>query len=351
MKFKKIIYILLPILAVLFFWGYKFFFSKTATTYEEQKPKGGGAISAKLYVLTPDVLKSGITAVGTLLPNEQVELISEAAGKVVGIYFEEGKPVAKGQLLIKVDDEELQAQLRRAEYQLNLTRERLNRQTILLEKDAVSREEFDQVQTDYNILQTDIDLLKTKISKTEIRAPFAGTIGFRGVSLGSYLQPNTVITRLIDQSQLKLEFAIPEKYASLYLTGRTIYFNTEVSPQEFEAAVYAVDPKVDILTRTITVRGLFNNTAGKLSSGMFARINLIVNQSNEVLLIPTEAIVQEMDGKKVWVVSQGKAKSQPVTTGYRTHNQVEVASGLQIGDTVMITGLMQVRVGTPVRGE
>ncbi|MCL2290610.1 MAG: efflux RND transporter periplasmic adaptor subunit [Bacteroidetes bacterium] len=349
MNAKKIIYISLPILAILIFVGYKFLFSKTEQPIEEQKPKGGGTLNAQLYVLEVSSLSSGINAVGTLLPNEQVDLISEAAGKVVGIYFEEGKKVLKGQLLLKVDDEELQAQLRRTEYQLKLTGERLNRQKILLDKDAVSREEFDQVQTDYNILQTDIDLLKTKIAKTEIRAPFAGTIGFRSVSLGSFLQPNTIIARLIDQSKLKLEFAIPERYGSLYLPGKKIYFQTEVSPQELEAVVYAIDPEVDIDTRTITVRGLYNNAAGKLSAGMFARINLIVNQSNETLLIPSQAVVQEMEGAKVWMISNGRAKSQPITTGYRTEKQVEVLSGLQAGDTIMITGLMQVREGIAVR--
>ena len=350
MKAKKIIYISLPVFAVLIFLGYKFGFSKTTQPLEEQKPRTSG-ISAGLYVLEADLLKNSISAVGTLLPNEQVDLISEAAGKVVGIYFEEGKPVSKGQLLLKVDDAELQAQLRRAQYQLKLTSERLNRQQILLEKDAVSREEFDQVQTDYNILQADIDLLKTQIAKTEIKAPFAGTVGFRGVSLGSFLQPNTVITRLTDQSKLKLEFAIPERYGAVYLPGKKIYFYTEVSPQELEAVVYAVDPKVDVATRTITVRGLYNNASGKLSAGMFARINLVVDQSNDALLIPTQAVVQEMDGKKVWVISNGKAKSQRITTGYRTSEQVEVLSGLQIGDTIMITGLMQVREGIAVRGE
>jgi len=351
MNSKKIIYISLPILAVLLFAGYKVFFSKNEQTLEEQKPKGGGGITAKLYVLEPNSLSSGINAVGTLLSNEEVDLSSEAAGKVVGIYFEEGKPVSKGQLLLKVDDAELQDQLRRTEFQLKLTGERLNRQKILLEKDAVSREEFDQVQTDYNILQTDIDLLKTKISKTEIKAPFSGTIGFRSVSLGSYLQVNTIIARLVDQSKLKLEFAIPEKYASTYFSGHKIKFRTEVSPQEFEAVVYAVDPKVDIATRTITVRGIYNNANGKLMSGMFARINLIISQSGEVLLIPTEATVQEMEGKKVWRVLNGKAQSQPITTGFRSNNQVEVLSGLQKGDTIMITGLMQVREGVAVKGE
>jgi len=351
MNIKKVIYISLPILAILIFVCYKFFFSKAELAIEDLKPKGGGTISAKLYVVEPNLLSSGINAVATLLPNEEVELISEAAGKVVGIFFDEGTSVNDGQLLLKVDDAELQAQLKRAEYQLALTGERLNRQKILLEKDAVSREEFDQVQTDYNILQTDIELLKTKIAKTEIRAPFAGTIGFRGVSLGSYLQPNTVIVKLIDQNKLKLEFAIPEKYASTCFIGNKIKFRTDVSPDEFEATVYAVDPKVDIPTRTITVRGIYNNSGRKLLSGMFARINLIISQSNEVHLIPTEAIVQEMEGKKVWLLSNGKAYSRPIITGFRSNNEVEVITGLHTGDTIMVTGLMQVREGISVREE
>ena len=351
MKLKKILYIFLPILAILVFAGYKLFYKKGEQTIEQQQIRGSLAINAKLYVLEPNKLSSGISAVGTLLPNEEVELISEAAGKVVGIYFDEGKTVSAGQLLLKVDDAELQAQLRRAEYQLNLTEERLNRQRILLEKDAVSREEFDQVQTDYNILHTDIDLLKTKISKTEIRAPFAGTIGFRGVSLGSYLQLNTIIARLIDQSKLKLEFAIPEKYGSMFLSEKKIKFRTEVSADEFEAIVYAVDPKVDIATRTITVRGLYQNAGGKLLPGMFARINLIISQSGNVLMIPTESIVQEMQGKKVWQIKEGKAASQSVTTGFRSNNEVEVLTGLQAGDTIMVTGLMQVREGMRVNNE
>ena len=351
MNIKKLTYILLPILAVLVFFGYQQFFSKNKEMVEEQKPRGGGGISAKLYVVEPNLLSSGINAVGTLLPNEEVELISEAAGKAVGIFFEEGSTVEAGQLLLKVDDAELQAQLRRAEYQLALMGERLNRQRILLEKDAVSREEFDQVQTDYNILQTDIDLLKTKIAKTEIRAPFAGTIGFRGVSLGTYLHLNTVIAKLIDHNKLKLEFAIPEKYASIGFAGNKIKFRTEVSSDEFEAVVYAVDPKVDVATRTITVRGLYNNANKKLLPGMFARINLIISQSDEVYLIPTEAIVQEMQGKKVWALPNGKAFSQPIVTGFRSNNQVEVVTGLETGDTIMVTGLMQVREGVSVRGE
>jgi len=294
---------------------------------------------------------NGIEAVGTLLANEEVDIVSEISGKVIGVFFEEGKTLSKNQLLVKVEDADLQAQLKRSEYQLKLLSERLERQKVLLGKDAVSREEFDQVQTDYNILLADIELLKTNIAKTEIRAPFGGTIGFRNVSIGSYLQPNTLISRLSDQHSLKVEFSIPERYASTALVGKKIFFKTEISDKKYDAEVYAVDAKVDITTRTVTVRGRYNNAKSELKSGMFVRLTLVTERASNVILIPTEAIVPEMDGKKVWVVSDGKAQSRTVETGFRSNDNIEILSGLQTGDTVMVTGLMQVKSGSAVKRE
>ena len=354
MKIKKIVYIGLPVLAGVVLGGYALFFSKSGDGKMDNSKMGKGgnaAIPAQVFVVSGAEFSNGIQAVGTLLANEEVEIISEIAGKVVGIYFEEGKPVAKNQLLVKVEDTDLQAQLKRAEHQLKLLSERLGRQKILLDKDAVSREEFDQVQTDYNILLADIELLKTKIAKTEIRVPFGGTIGFRNVSIGSYLQPNTSIGHLTDQNELKVEFSIPEKYASAALVGKKILFQTEISDQKHEATVYAVEPKVDVATRTVLVRGKYKNTKNSLKSGMFVRLTLVTEVASGVILIPTEAIVPEMDGKKVWVVSDGKAQSRTVTTGFRTNNNIEILSGLEIGDSVMVTGLMQVREGSGIRVE
>jgi len=354
MRIKKIIYIGLPILAIMIFGVYALFFSKSDDVKIDDSKigKGGNApIPAKIFVVKEAEFSNGIQAVGTLLANEEVEIISEIAGKVVGIYFEEGKSVAKNQLLVKVEDTDLQAQLKRAEYQLKLLSERLERQKILLNKDAVSREEFEQVQTDYNILLADIELLKIKISKTEIRVPFSGTIGFRNISIGSYLQPSTSIGHLTDQNELKVEFSIPEKYASSALVGRKILFKTEISDQKHEAVVYAVDPRIDVATRTVLVRGKYKNTKSVLKGGMFVRLTLITDVASDVILIPTESIVPEMDGKKVWVVSDGKAQSRIITTGFRSNNNIEISSGLKVGDSVMITGLMQVREGSIIKPE
>ena len=354
MKIKKIVYVGLPVLVAVMYVVYALFFSKSNKGKGDESGMGQGRnapIPAQVFVVNAAKFSNGIQAVGTLLANEEVEIISEITGKVVGVYFEEGKTVTKNQLLVKVDDSDLQSQLKRAEHQLKLASERLERQKILLDKDAVSREEFDQVQTDYNILLEDIELLKIKIDKTEIRVPFGGTIGFRNVSIGSYLQPNTSIGHLSDQHELKIEFSIPERYVSTSLVGKKIVFKTEISNQTYEAVVYAVDPKVDITTRTVLVRGKYQNTKGMLKSGMFVRLTLVTDNLSGVILIPTEAIVPEMDGKKVWVVVDGKAQSRMVTTGFRSNNNIEILSGLEVGDSIMVTGLMQVREGSLIKPE
>jgi len=294
-------------------------------------------------------LTNGIRSAGSLLANEEVDIVSKVSGKVTGVYFKEGSRIRKGDLLVKIYDEDLQAQLRRSEIQEKMLAEKLERQRVLLAKDAVSRESFDQLQTDYNVILADINLLKVRIAETEVRAPFDGIIGFRYVSEGSYVQPSVKIAHLTDLSVLKLEFAIAEKYVSADLAGKKISFQTEGYPDEFFATVYAVDYRIDETTRTIGLRARYNNRDGRLVPGMFASLTLITDENQNALQIPTESIVPDMNEKKVWVSKEGKAKMVPVVTGTRTATMVEVLSGLAVGDTVLTTGLMQLRENMPVR--
>ncbi len=275
--------------------------------------------------------------------------MSKVSGKVTGVYFKEGSRVRKGDLLVKIYDEDLQAQLRRSEIQEKMLAEKLERQRVLLAKDAVSRESFDQLQTDYNVILADINLLKVRIAETEVRAPFDGIIGFRYVSEGSYVQPSVKITHLTDISVLKLEFAIAEKYISANLAGKKISFQSAGYPDEFFATVYAVDYRIDEATRTIGLRARYDNRDGRLSPGMFVTLTLITDENLNALQIPTEAIVPDMNEKKVWVSKDGKAKLIPVVTGARTASMVEVMAGLSPGDTVLTTGLMQLRENMPIR--
>ncbi|MCP9612048.1 efflux RND transporter periplasmic adaptor subunit [Coprobacter tertius] len=346
---KRLLKIGVPLLLVGGLIYYKIIYYPSPDQSGSPKKSGEKSIPVNAYVIKPQKLNDGIQAVGTLMPAEEVDLVAETSGKVTGIFFKEGTRVDKGTLLVKVDDSDLQAQLLRAQYQHKLLSERLERQRILFEKDAVSREEYDQVQTDYNMVEADMELLKVKIAKTELRAPFSGIIGFRNVSLGAYLQNNIIVSHLVDDSRLKIDFSIPEKYASRDLNGAMVKFRTESSDREFSARIYAIDPRVDTKTRTILLRAICENFDKALSPGMFARINLITGRTNKAILIPTQSVVPDMDGKSVWVLRNGKAYSQKVETGQRTEDRIEVISGVMMGDTILISGLMQVREGSSLK--
>jgi len=252
--------------------------------------------------------------------------------------------VKKGTLLVKVDDSDLQAQLARAEFQKELLAAKLERQRILLKRESISVEEFQQLETEYNMNLADIELLKVKIARTEIRAPFDGRMGFRFVSEGSYLQPSTKVSTIVDNSYLKIEFSIPEKYIDLPLVGRKLTFQPSGMEHQIEAEVYAVDPQADVATHTINLRARYRNTKN-LVAGMFVKGELMTAENLKYILVPTEAVVPEMDGKRLWVVKNKKATSVPVQTDSRDSQFVEVTSGIQVGDTVLTGGLMQLREG------
>ena len=301
------------------------------------KATNRGALPVSGIVASMSTSGNGIPVTGLLVANEEVELVSETAG-------EEGTLVKKGTLLVKVDDSDLQAQLARAEFQKELLAAKLERQRILLKRESISVEEFQQLETEYNMNLADIELLKVKIARTEIRAPFDGRMGFRFVSEGSYLQPSTKVSTIVDNSYLKIEFSIPEKYIDLPLVGRKLTFQPSGMEHQIEAEVYAVDPQADVATHTINLRARYRNTKN-LVAGMFVKGELMTAENLKYILVPTEAVVPEMDGKRLWVVKNRKATSVPVQTDSRDSQFVEVTSGIQVGDTVLTGGLMQLREG------
>ena len=312
------------------------------------RPASSGALPVTVAIAQIDEIPGVVAATGELLANEEVEITSEVAGKVIKIYFQEGSPVSKDQMLVKLNDDDLQAQLKRLQFQEVTLAEKLERQRILFEKEAISREAYDQVQTEHNVLLADIELIKVRIDKTEIRAPFGGTMGFRFISEGSYLQPGGQIARLVDYSTLKLEFAISERFVGEMAVGRVIYFSLANQTAKYNARIYAVEPHVDQNTRTTIMRALFDNSAGQLRPGMSVWVDLSAG-SEKGLMVPTEAIVPNIDGMNVWLVRNGKPVMVPVQVGARTPNKVEISEGVQVGDSVVVTGIMQIREGIDIQ--
>ena len=300
------------------------------------------------YIIVPTHLSELINQIGTLKPDEEVDLSFETSGKIVSINFTEGTHVKKGDLLAKINDMPLQAQLEKLQVQLKLAQEKEFRQKSLLDKDAISQESYDQVQTDVQSLNADINLIKARIAETELRAPFDGQIGLRYISEGSYTNSSTKIVKLVKISPLKMEFSISEKYADEIKNGYPVTFQVAGNNKVFNASVYAIDPKIDVDTRTITLRAIYLNKNEELKPGVFAGVTLELSNIDNAIAIPTEALIPEMEGEKVFIYKNGKAQSVKVNTGLRTEAKIQITGGLKFGDTLITSGIMQLRQNLPI---
>ncbi len=309
---------------------------------------GDQPLYASGYLLVPARMHEMVYSTGSLLPDEEVNLAFETSGKVVGIYFEEGRSVQKGKLLAKINDKPLQAQLLKLRAQKELVKEREYRQRQLLDRDAISRESYDQVATELQSIEADIMLIEARIAETELRAPFDGIVGLRMISEGAFATTQTNIVRLVKTQPLKIEFSIPERYAGEVAPGFPITFTIDGLPKSFGAKVYAIDPKVNMDTRTITVRALYPNTREELKPGRFASVRARLSEIENAVSIPTEALIAEMSGKKVFILKNGKAKEVQVETGLRTESHIQIRKGLSFGDTLLTTAILQLREGIPV---
>lgn len=309
----------------------------------------GSELGVQGKVLKAEKFADNLSLSGTLEANEEIELRSEISGVVESINFEEGTKVSKGQVLFRVNDIELRAQLSKVKTAQQLASENQRRAQLLLDKQAISQEEFDMANADLESAKAQTQLIGAQLSKATVRAPFSGTIGLRSISKGTYVTPATPIAKLVNTSQLKLTFAIPEKYVSLMKVGSALTFSTSNSNEEHTAKIYAIEPQVDIATRTLKMRAIADNKEGKLFPGTFANVTLPLETVEDALLVPTEALIPIQNGKKIFVLDGGKAKEVVVETGARTDSMVRVLSGIKVGDTILTSGVMSLKNGTPVK--
>ncbi|MFQ5650688.1 MAG: efflux RND transporter periplasmic adaptor subunit [bacterium] len=310
---------------------------------------GNSALPVTVHVVKPEKLNNKIFSTGTILANEEVELKSEISGRITEIHLNEGARVSSGELLVKINDTELQAQLLKAHYQKKLAEDKEERGRKQLEIEAISQEDYDVILNELNTEKAEIQLIKAQIDKTEIRAPFDGVVGLRHVSKGSYISPNTKIANLLDINPVKIDFVIPEKYVNLVQPGDKIAFKIQGFDEQFEGAVYAIEPRIDPATRTLRLRAISPNKEGKVLPGAFAEVKLVLDEITDALMIPTAALVPELRGQKVFLLAHGKASPQKVTIGIRTENKIQITSGIAPGDTVITSGILQLRPGAEVK--
>ncbi len=316
-------------------------------------PAGNAAdqpLPVNVVKLQKDTLRNQLQVTGTILPNESVSLRSEISGLVTRIAFKEGQYVTKGTPLVYLNDDELQAQLQRLKYTQRLFETQENRQKQLLAREAISQEEYDIVLNQYNTALSDIKLVEAQLTKTVIRAPFNGMLGLRFISEGSVIGTSDVITSVVNIDPIKIEFSIPERYANQVTVGSPVFFSNESSGQEVRGQVYAFEPQIDLATRTLKLRAQSENRGSKFLPGMFVKIRFVLEVTENALMVPAEAVIPELSGYKVFVVGEGgKAEQRTIEIGTRTEAHVQVLSGLNEGDQVLTTGVMQVRQGMPIQ--
>lgn len=306
-------------------------------------------IPVNAHIVIYDKLSEVVFTTGSILANEEVELRSEISGKIVQILFKEGAYVNKGDLLIKIYDSDLQAELRKAASKVKLIEDREQRQKQLAESQMISQEDYESTLNDLEASKAEYDLIQTQIDKTEIRAPFSGVIGLREVSEGSFVTTTTKIATLQNLANLKVDFAIPQKYAEHVSIGEEIIFKLSASDFQYKAKIYAIEPKIDPSTRTLKLRAICSSSYKSLFPGAFANVELNLKEIDDAILIPTVAIIPELKGQLVYLYNGGIATPRKVELGVREENSVQIISGLAAGDTVITSGILQIRPGAKVK--
>lgn len=311
--------------------------------------ESGNRIPVRAVVAKGDTINQSILSTGTLMANESVEIRSEVSARVTKINFKEGEAVQKGRLLIEMDRSELSAELNQTQIQLELAQKDEDRKRQLLDIKSISQENYDISLSQKQQLQAQLDLLNAQIEKTRIYAPFSGTIGLRNVSLGSYVSPGDIITSLVQQNPMKLEFSVPEKYSDKINEGQKVSFSLSEREGNYEATVYANAPMINAASRSLLIRAMVPNPKELLIPGSFADVEINLEKLENAILVPTQVLRPRLEGQDVFIARGGTAKKVAVETGIRSKNNIQITKGINIGDTVITTGLLILQDGSPVR--
>jgi membrane fusion protein, multidrug efflux system len=285
---------------------------------------------------------------GNIMSNEEVNLQSQIAGVVTEVNFTEGAHINKGDLLIKIDDSQYQAQLQKDEVSRQLDQLTADRTKKLLDINGVSQQDYDIAMNNLNGIIADMKVIQVSIGYCNIRAPFDGVIGLKNVSTGSYITTSTIIADIEEISPIKIDFYVPEKYSGVLHKNDSIKFTISGYDETFTGIIYAIDPKIDQTSGGLHIRALTPNKNGKLLPGQFANISIPLSHTDSAIMVPTEAVNPKVIGQDIYVYKGGVAASVPVELGVRTDSTVEVTKGLHAGDTIIIRGSMVIYPGSKV---
>ena len=316
---------------------------------EEKKPKDGGPKAAIVDVIiaSNQKINKQIEVNGSVLPNEMTTIQSEVSGRVTFLQIPEGASVAAGTVLARINDADLKASQQKINVQLDLAQKNETRLKKLLSIGGINQADYDLVLNQVNTLKADLAVLQAQLDKTVIKAPFAGTLGLRMISMGAYLTPATVITTIQQVNQLKIDFSVPEFYAQKIKKGAVVHVQSSDNKTKADAVVIATEPLVNATTRNLKVRAVLKGQSFNL--GAFVKISIDATAPANSILIPSNCIIPESTVKKVVVVKDGVGQLVEVETGERNEGLVQIVKGLSVGDSIAVSGVLFVKPNSPVK--
>ena len=313
---------------------------------------GGGAprgLPVEVVVARMDTVRDEISATGQIEAVQSIDLRPEVDGRIVEILIREGQEVEQGTPLFKVDDAQLKAQVAQLEAQRDLAQQALARAKDLAQQNASSTADLEKAEAEARSAQAQYDLQRIRLERTTVRAPFAGVVGQRYVSLGDYVTSSTKLASLHTVNPQRATFQVPERFARQLRPGQQVSFRVAaIAGRDFTGEVDFVDPVVQLPGRTILVKARVPNPARLLQPGMFIEARLVTALRPQAVVVPEDAVVPAEGSTVVWVVAGGKADRRKVNLGVRTPGFVEITDGVKAGEQVVTGGLEMLAPGAPV---
>ena len=295
------------------------------------------------FIVKSSSLTDNLELPGSLMANESTPINPEISGRLTYLNAAEGRTVGKGALIAKIYDGDLRAQLNKLQVQVKVQQQTVARYEELLKIQGISQQEYDLAKLEISKLQADMAIVRSNIMRTEIRAPFSGTLGLKNISPGAYVTPQTVLTTIRQNSVLKIDYTVPEKYSNKVKTGTLVSFSAEGSDKQYNARIIATESGVSEDNRSLKVRAQVLNNDGKLLPGQFVEVKTNFDPDPNAIMIPSQAVIPQARGKKVAVYRGGIVAFEDVQTGARDSALVQITSGLKVGDTIITTGLMSLK--------
>ena len=319
------------------------------TNNQAKGGKPSPAVAVEAAPVTAAKLAKSIIAVGSLRSDESVVIRPEVSGRIQEIFFREGQRVEKGAILIRIDDSVQRAELEQAKANLSLGKSKLDRALDLQTKGFISSQAREEAENNFRVSQAGYDLASARLTKLEIKAPFAGVVGLRQVSVGDYIKDGQDIANLEGIDALKVDFRVPEIYLKQVTVNQNLQVTLDAVPdQTIPGKVFAINPLIDANGRAVVVRAIIRNVDARLRPGMFARVRLLTAATADTMTLPEQSVIAVGDDFFVYRVADGKALRTKVEIGQRQTGIVEINNGVKLGDMVVTAGQLKLRDGTSV---